>query len=484
MSSLPENNLHTAHQLAQEFCTQLVKCLTLAPNKISPIEYAQHGSNVPPLRIGVAYSGGLDSSVLLQIANQARSTHIELYAFHVHHGISPHADAWLTHCADNCAKLGVCFASRKITLRYGQGEGIEQAAREQRYAALGEMCRDAQVSHLLTAHHLDDQAETVLLQMLRGSGVAGLVAMATHNTAPSLLGDAQTVIMRPLLAVSRTQLQAYVDARQLSHIDDESNTDPRFTRNALRLSVMPQLAQAFPGFQVRLARTSEHARAAQSLLEEVAQQDLVLCKQGEQLAIAPLLQLRAERRDNLFRYWLALHGKRMPATAWLREMWQQLASQDENAQPCIIHPECQIHLYHGLVYLTPRYDVQKPSEQPATFVWMGEGRMDFPSFHGSLIFEASERGVAVDWLMGKTLQLDYRQGGERLRLASNRPSRSLKQHYQAAKIPSWQRERTPLLSLPGQPGQSQLLFVPGLGIDSAFLSEAGPCMAIRWQATL
>lgn len=484
MSSSPENNLDAGHQLAHEFCTHIVKCLTLAQGKNSSLESAH--AHFPPLRIAIAYSGGLDSSVLLQLATLARptySTQIELYAFHVHHGISPHADAWLAHCAATCAKLSVHFASRQITLRYGQGEGIEQAAREQRYAALGEMCREYHVGHLLTAHHLDDQAETVLLQMLRGSGVAGLVAMATHNTAPSLLGDAQTMLMRPLLAVSRAQLQAYVDAKQMPHIEDESNNDPRFTRNALRLGVMPQLAQAFPGFQVRLARTSEHARAAQSLLEEIAQQDLKQCKVDEQLAIAPLLKLRSERRDNLFRYWLAQHGKRMPATAWLREMWQQLASQDENAQPCIIHPECQIHLYHGLVYLTPRYDLQTPSEQPAPFVWAGETRIEFPSFHGSMHFVPSERGIAQEWLMGKTLQLDYRQGGERLRLAANRPSRSLKQHYQAAKIPSWQRERTPLLTW-----QGQLVFVPGLGLASEFMpefvSEAGACISLHWQPTL
>ncbi len=478
MSKIPLATSDTHHN---EFISQRLFAPMLA--RLVNHKTAQLEPLAPnPLRIAIAYSGGLDSSVLLHLAQQVCPVGMQLFAFHVHHGISPHADAWLTHCAKTCEHLNIAFASRRIRLRYGQGEGIEQAAREQRYAALGEMCREHGVTHLLTAHHLDDQAETVLLHMLRGSGVAGLVAMDQHNLAPDLLGSPDILLMRPLLASSRQQLENYAKQQQLTHIEDESNSDPRYTRNALRLAVMPQLAQDFPGFQVRLARTAEHARAAQSLLEEVAQQDLLQCEEGGQLLVAPLLQLRSERRDNLFRYWLAQHGKRMPATAWLREVWQQLASQDENAQPCIIHPECQIHLYHGRVYLTPRYDLQLPSEEPAHFIWQGEASIAFPTFHGSLHLEASTQGLAKSWLLGKKLKLDYRQGGERLRLGPNRPSRSLKQHYQAAKIPSWQRERTPLLTF-----QGQLLFVPGLGLASEFVqlaAESTDCVQLRWQADL
>lgn len=224
--------------------------------------------------IAIAFSGGLDSSALLYLAHGYATLHgLPLFAFHVHHGISPNADAWLDHCKAQCAALGVSFDARHVTLEKGKS-GVEAAARKLRYAALGEMCRLHGVRLMLTAHHLDDQAETVLLQLLRGSGTAGLSGMDAANSAPELLGNPELVMARPLLPVSREALETYVKACGIGYIDDESNTDPRYARNALRLQVMPALAQAFPGFQERFARSAAHAQSAQRMLTELAAQDL------------------------------------------------------------------------------------------------------------------------------------------------------------------------------------------------------------------
>ncbi|HEY1150958.1 MAG TPA: tRNA lysidine(34) synthetase TilS, partial [Pseudoduganella sp.] len=251
-----------------------------------PQHFARSLANLPRAPgegVAIALSGGLDSSALLHlshawsrsatpIVSPADAPELDaaltprLYAFHVHHGLSPNADAWLAHCERACAALGITFASRRITLD-DKRSGTEAAARKQRYAALGQMCREHGVKLLLTAHHQDDQAETILLQLLRGSGPAGLSGMDAANRAPGLLGSDDILLARPLLAASRTELEQYVREHGITHIEDESNADQRYARNALRHSVMPQLERAFPGYQERFARSARHAQSAQRLLD-------------------------------------------------------------------------------------------------------------------------------------------------------------------------------------------------------------------------
>lgn len=437
------------------------------------------------LRFALAYSGGLDSTVLLHLlaawreAQGTRSACLPpLLAFHVHHGLSPHADAWLAHCAEQAQALGLAFDSQRVQLPPEPENGIEEAARLARYAALGTLCARHQVSHLLTAHHLDDQAETVLLQLLRGSGIAGLRGMPQQQQGERLLAQEGISILRPLLGVSRAQLQAWAQARALVHIEDESNADPRYTRNALRLQVMPVLEQIFPAFQTRLARAAGHAQAAQRLLQQLAQQDLQQCAAGEgSLHLSALRELDPDRRDNLLRYWLAQHDKRMPSSAWLQEMWQQLDSEDDNAQPCITHPQAQIRRYRARVFLTPRLDLLQFPEETQVFRWQGESRIEFPAWHGCLHLQAAGeagQGLNPDWLRAQNLSLHPRRGGERLRLAANRPSRSLKQHFQSLDVPPWERNTRPLISAGGQ-----LLYVPGVGIEGSLLQAGG--VVLRWE---
>lgn len=440
-----------------------------------------------PLRIALAYSGGLDSSVLLALLVEwAEQRSVQLFAFHIQHGISPHAETWLQHCAQICQQKQVRFASQHLQLANWQDTGLEEAARVQRYAALGQLCQQHHITLLLTAHHLDDQAETVLMHLLRGAGVAGLGGMDSINHAPSLLGAPEIRIARPLLAITREALEAYALEYQVAHIEDESNFDPRYTRNALRHQVMPHLAANFPQFQARLARTAQHMQAAQRLLQELAELDLQNCADGAQLSLPAVLALNAERRDNLMRHWLALHNKRMPSASWLREMWQQLQTQDIESHPCISHPDCQIRLYRQRIYLTPRYDAQRLEAAAQHFVWQGEAEIRFDAFHGSLHFvplaadESGEAGLACQYLREQKLEIHYRRGGEQLKLGTNRATRSLKQHYQSQHIPTWQRTFLPLISC-----QQKLLFAPGLGLDCHFTQmHAAESARVRlvWRA--
>ncbi|USX12454.1 tRNA lysidine(34) synthetase TilS [Oxalobacteraceae bacterium OTU3CAMAD1] len=438
-------------------------------------------------RIAIALSGGLDSSALLHLAHAYAQAHgVVLVAFHIHHGLSPNADAWQTHCEQACAVLGVTFEARRVELVRKEKTGTEEAARKSRYAALGALCREHGVQLLFTAHHQDDQAETVLLQLLRGSGTAGLSGMDAANAAPDLLANPDLVMVRPLLPASRKQLAAYVAEHGISHINDESNDDPRFARNALRHKVMPALADAFPGFQERFARSAQHAQSAQRLLTELAQQDLAMCLDGDCIVIAKLRTLSTDRSYNLLRYWFGTRDLRMPSAAWLSEMLTQLLEARDGAQLLVTHPDCHVRRHRDRLHLTPKLaDLEGTREDefdqtPGTsFVWTGESAMAFPAYGGVLHFDVADAGAGLDpeWLRGQKLVIEFRRGGERLKPAHNRPTRGLKYHYQALGIPAWERGRLPLVR-----ADKQMLFAAGIGMDCNQLTEGAERIALRWQA--
>ncbi|MRV73808.1 tRNA lysidine(34) synthetase TilS [Duganella sp. FT92W] len=438
-------------------------------------------------KIAIAYSGGLDSSVLLHLAHAwVKESNAQLHAFHVHHGLSPNADAWLAHCEQQCAALNVTFGARRIVLQGIKQSGVEAAARKQRYAALGDLCREHGVNLLLTAHHLDDQAETVLLQLLRGSGTAGLSGMDSSNSAADLLQNDGLLLARPLLAASRRQLEAFQQAHAVSHIEDESNADPRYARNALRNLVMPALAQHFPGFQERFARSAQHAQSAQRLLDELADQDLAAALEADSLSVAYLHTLSQDRSCNLLRRWFHQRGLSMPSTAWLHEMLEQLLSARDDANLCVTHPECEVRRHRGRLLLAPRLPElagmreDKFDDAPEqAFRWQGEAQIAFPDYGGVLhIDETGQGGLDAAWLQGQKLSIGFRSGGETLKPAHNRPTRALKRHYQALGIPAWERERLPVVKTAGE-----VLYAAGIGMDCHHLvADGGKRVVFRWEA--
>lgn len=437
-------------------------------------------SHEMPPKLAIAYSGGLDSSVLLHMAHKFSIKYgFSLCVFHIHHAISRNADEWLAHCDAQCRQLGVQFDAQKITVAKSAKNGIEEAARIGRYAALGALCRKHRVSILLTAHHQDDQAETVLLQLLRGSGVAGLSGMDIQNAAPDLLGDARLKMARPLLAASRAELTAFAGENDIRFIEDESNSDLRYARNALRHTVMPALKQSFPGFQERLARTARHAQSAQRLLIALAEQDLHDCQDGDCLDIDQLRRLSPDRAYNLLRYWFGLRGVRMPSTAWLSEMLAQLLEAKDDAQLCVTHADCHIRRYRNRIFMTPKLDEAGLSVSPVSFRWSGEKQIFFLGYSGVMWFDWSEQGIDADWLRNETLTIRLRSGGERMKLAFNRPTKSLKYHYQASNVPAWERTRLPIITA----GDGAVLFAAGIGMDCHGLRDTpGQKISLRWQA--
>ncbi len=414
--------------------------------------------------VAVAYSGGRDSTALLH-AVVAAAAGGQVIALHVHHGLSDQADAWLAHCEAQCAAWGVAFQCHRLTGQPAPAQSIEAWAREGRHAALQQMAVAAGADLLLLAHHQRDQAETLLLLALRGAGVAGLAAMPAAQWRDGLCWA------RPWLRQPRAAIEAYIAQHRLAHIEDDSNSNPRFARNRLRLAVWPVLAQAFPQAEASLAQAATWAQEALALQREMAAADLQQVSDEDMgLDVAAVQTLSSARASNVLRAWL--HDQTgQPAPASLIERLQREWLATDGQWPCA---HGQLRLYRGrLVWLAPRAAVLIGPSQSVNLASVGlHAQADWG---GSWSVDAVvSGGVSLGTL--QHLSLRARTGGEQFQRTVQSPARSLKKAYQSAALPAWQRAG-PLLFF----GQSQLCFAPGLGLDARWLAEPGePQFSLRW----
>ncbi len=418
----------------------------------------------PGQRVLLGLSGGLDSCVLLHLLVGLRADiDIQLQALHVNHGISPNAPEWERFCAALCASYRVPYVSVCVEVARNSGLGIEAAARQERYAVLLSQPVDA----VILAHHRDDQAETLLLQLLRGAGVKGVAAMpmmVEHGIGPALL--------RPLLDVPRTVLERYAGAHNLHWIEDESNLDLAYDRNFLRHQVFPALEQRFPASRTTLARSAAHFAEAAQLLDEVAQEDASHWVRQGRLGVDGLRKLSLPRARNLLRFWLATHLEASPNTRRLHEIFRQLIEARADAQVCIPVESGRVHRYRDEAWFEPSDDGWTKSEMR----WQGEASLDFPG--GSLKFlQTVGRGLSLAKVQSAGLSIRARMGGERFRPDDKRPTRSLRHLFQAAGTPPWEREALPLLYL-----GDTLAVVPGIGIACELQAgEEEASLDIHWQ---
>lgn len=355
---------------------------------------------------------------------------LHLSAVHVHHGLSPNADAWANFCRKLCKDWGVPLAVRKVRVRRS-GAGPEAAARTARRAALARSRADA----IALAHHLDDQAETVLLNLLRGAGTRGASAMPAAGRLGSKL------LLRPLLGVRRREILDYAQAHGLTWVEDESNRDEALTRNFLRLRVGPLLETRFPRWRENLARAARLFGEADA---------------------------RAERALRAF---LARRGLRAPSEAKLVEMLKQLTAR--GARTRIRHDGKELRVYRGRIEVAP-------AGEPPAFTpldWRGERRLPIEALAGELHFRrARGAGIAAALVDGRTFRVRLRGGGERLRPDPRRPRRSLKNLFQEAGVPPWRRERLPMLFC-----GEELVWAAGLGVDAAWQAGAhAPGIVPQW----
>ncbi len=444
----------------------------------------------------VAYSGGLDSTVLLhavaRVAGPAR-----VLALHVHHGLQPAADAWVAHCAAAAARLGVGFRALRAQGAPRRGDSVERWARGERYRLLLGAAREARAAGLLTAHHADDQLETVLLALARGCGLDGLTGIAARDRR------AGVALLRPLLALDRAVLEADARARGLEWIEDPSNADPAFARSALRLRAVPALRDALPGLAARLPDTLALLAGARATLDALAREDLAAavehggpgeCDDGDgpdgradgtatggarrgppaarALRRDSLAALPPDRRDRALRAWLAGLGAAPPTRRALAEIRSQLVD-GASAHGDVGFGRWRLLRHRDRIVAVARDALPAPVGD-ATL--RGSGDAPVAVAGGRLERVADPQGVSADWLAGRTIEVGAPRAAERLRLQPDGPSRTLKNLWQEAGVPTWLRRTMPAVRVDGR-----LLAVAPFGTDrSPGWPREGRTVVLRW----
>ena len=443
------------HPLSLQLSAFLVKNLQSADSK-------------PTLLL--ALSGGLDSIALLHLLAEVRvSLPFALHAMHVHHGLSANADVWAAFCSDQCGQLDVPLQVAHVNVAqnpdYKNSEqGIEAEARQLRYNALFTYAVDGKAADfVVTAHHQDDQAETLLLQLFRGAGVKGLSSMAAVDNKRRLL--------RPLLNVSRQTLHEYALQHAIQWCDDESNDNTQYDRNFVRHEVMPVLESRFTSVKAALARTASHMAEASELLEVLAVLDAENMLSDNSLCLQALGELTAARTKNVLRWWFAQNKLTMPAAEHLNEIVEQLFNSRKDADLNIKLQHLYLRKYQQRAYLC----VDKTAE-PFDMVWEGEAELTLPS-GGKLLFKPVV-GTGLALKQGVTkLRITNRNGGERFKPDALRPTRTLKYLLQELNMPPWQRMYIPLIYW-----EDKLACVPGVGIAYGLQAQADePGLEIIWQ---
>lgn len=412
---------------------------------------------IPPRgAILVGLSGGMDSVVLLHLLHRlAPRFSWRLSALHVHHGISPNADAWAEFCAALCAGLDIPLHIEHVDIAPLREHGIEAAARKLRHAAFARQTCD----FVALAHHADDQAETLLLQLLRGSGVKGVAAMPVRS-------GGSPAIIRPLLDLPRSALLDYAHEHGLRWVVDESNADDSYPRNFLRHRALPLLEERFPSCRDTLARSAGHFAEASELLDDLAQIDADGAMLDDALSVAALRALSLPRAKNLLRYFLHRRGAAMPQAAQLDDMLRQLCEARQDAAVCVGYGVWQVHRYRDRAYVSP---ILGEFDRESVLSWNGEVELDWPALGGRLRFgETRGAGISAEKLRRAPVTLRLRNGGETLRPHPNAAKRSLKNLLQEHGVPPWRRERLPLVYC-----GDELVCVVGVAVAAEYQAGEG-----------
>lgn len=387
-------------------------------------------------RFVVALSGGADSVALLTALVHLG---LQVRAVHIDHGLHPASGDWADFCAQLCARSGVACQVERVHVAGIPERGYEAAAREARYARLRECVAAGEV--LLTGHHQDDQAETVLLQLLRGSGVAGLAAM------PEVVPFGAGLLARPLLSFPRGDLRAYLEANDITWIEDDSNRDLARARNAIRHRVLPQLTAHWPAAIQTLARSARHAAQAQALLDELASQDL-LAAVGDNatLVVSRINGLSTGRQANLIRHWLRGRGVCLPSEAQLGEILRVVSERPRSGAAVVQWPGGCVRLYHGCLTAFDSKALPHVSRTWTSQPWDLVAPLVISAAGVRLhCRRAVGLGLSLARVAGGPVSVRPRIGGEMCRLQGHRHRRALKKLLQENDVPPWERVRMPLL---------------------------------------
>ena len=410
-----------------------------------------------PDRLWLAYSGGVDSSVLLHIlANNRENLVSELTAVHVNHQLSPDADTWASCCRSICEKTNIEFKIITINAKKIKGFSQEAHAREMRYAALENVIGKGDL--LLTAHHKDDQAETLIQQLMRGAGPEGLAGM------PEIKKYGHGWLARPLLEYSREQIRDYAEHHGLIWIEDESNQDTNIDRNYIRTHVIPCLQQRWPSTVDVISRSASHQADVINILKEIAEHDIEN-NSGDKLNILNIVDLKKlsdTRMRNLIRYWLKKNGHQPASTTVTEIIIKELIYAGDDRMPSIRWHETEIRRYRNNIY------VMKPLTElhlDTPLSWNLDKPLDYD--YGRLVAtQVVGKGIRSELVNNNLIEVRFRTGGETIRPAGRKETHKLKKLFQDSGVPPWQRDRVPLLFIDGK-----LAAVTGYWIDESFIAR-------------
>lgn len=389
----------------------------------------------------VAYSGGVDSHVLLHLLSMRREPLVgTLTAVHVNHQIQQQSGDWEIHCRATCEELGIAFHALRVDGRARRGESPEAAARAARYRALAEQLPAGAV--LLSAQHRDDQAETLLLQLLRGAGPRGLAAMPQQ----ARLGNGW--LARPLLSVGRQEILDYARRHRLRWVEDPSNTDVRYHRNLLRHRVMPELQQHWPGVAAVLARAADLQADQAQIADALAAMDCATCASiGRScLSLSRLSALSAARQRNLLRYWVEHNALPLPSLAVLERIRDEMFTSRPGAVPLVHWPGAEVRRYRDDLYLM----APLPAHDPAVRVPVELSEALTLDIAAGVLSVRKCRGDGLQVPFAAHTEIVFRQGGECLQPADRGHRHTLKKLFQEWGVPEWERDRVPLIYVDGE----------------------------------
>jgi tRNA(Ile)-lysidine synthase len=424
----------------------------------------------PDVTVCVAFSGGADSTALLAALAQLKRPPLKVRALHVDHRLHPHSSSWAAHCRRVARALDVPLQVRTANVARARGESLEAAARAARYQLLAAALAPDEA--LVTAHHQDDQLETVLLQLLRGAGLAGIAAM------PATVSFARGALVRPLLPWSRAELSAWVRSQGLDWIEDPGNSELRLDRNYLRTRVLPLIRERWPAAAATVSRAARHAAEAQRLLDALGAADAARAGFGAMLSAQRLRTLPPERRRNALRFWITSAGHLAPPASRLEEIAGPLLQARADAQPFVRWEGTLLQRQADLLSLRAASGANGVLEE-VTWPWRRRRTCALPAPGGKLTLKRDARGPLDLDALPATLSIRARRGGERLRPVRGGPRRALKSLLQEARVPVAQRARLPLIF-----AAETLIAVADLWLDESVQASAASRRRARliWSA--
>ena len=417
----------------------------------------------------VGYSGGLDSHVLLHVIIELIGKK-RITAVHVNHQLSSNSDIWQKHCEDRCLEIGVDIICKTVSIK-NRGTGIEDAARNARYSVFEKLLKKNDL--LILAHHADDQIETMLFRLFRGSGIKGMSGMPISR----LLGNGE--LFRPLLPFFRRDLESYASANQINWIEDDSNLDIAFDRNFIRHKLIPTINERWPNSSFKLNRSANIFAESDFLINILAQKDFKIVTEvservGWSISIDKLNGFEIIRQKNILRYWFNLHNLTLPSYAVLDNALNQMIGSKIDAEPIVSWGDLQLRRFNKKLYLLPlnfedpNYSVKKKKGRELleknSIKWDGSSHLILPDSSSLCVKLKMKGGLRID--VKKNLEIRFRSGGERCKPQGRSGSNTLKKLFQEYSLEPWLRNNIPLIYI-----DNRLAAVGDLWVCDEFCAE-------------